>query len=173
VTVLLITGSRYGRPDVEHATGFTLVRKGVAHEVLVDAIELPRVTSLGPWHIHPTQSGRLYVARGRSGCRLYLHRVLMGDPSGFVVDHINGNGLDNRVANLRVATVAENSRNQRPRGSRWPKGVYLDSFTGRFKAQITFNRKCLNLGRFDTPEEAHSAYCKAAAELHREFARSK
>ncbi|MEG7750695.1 HNH endonuclease, partial [Listeria monocytogenes] len=46
---------------------------------------------------------------------VYLHRQIMGEPSGFEVDHIDGNGLDNRRANLRVASKTQNVRNQRIR----------------------------------------------------------
>jgi hypothetical protein len=88
------------------------------------------------------------------------------------VDHINGNGLDNRKANLRLATVAENSQNARRRKDNASgfKGVYWDKYWKRWKAQIRYDGKCKRLGTFSTPEEAHEAYCRAAQDFHGQFA---
>ncbi len=103
-----------------------------------------------------------------------LHRIITSAPDGVQVDHINGDGLDNRRANLRLATHAENSRNvRRPSNNKSGfKGVYKNAKTGRWAAMITGGGQRQYLGQFDTPEEAHSAYCKAAAFHHGEFARA-
>lgn len=92
-----------------------------------------------------------------------------------MVDHINGNGLDNRRCNLRVCSHGENMRNRtmnRNNRSGY-KGVYFDpDKNGRpWRAQIRANGRKHSLGRFDTAEQAYEAYQKAAERLHGEFAR--
>lgn len=89
------------------------------------------------------------------------------------LDHINGNRLDNRIINLRLATNAQNGRN-RPasiKNKTKLKGVSLHKLSGLYRASITKDYKYHYLGYFSTPEEAHSAYCRAAEHLHEEFAR--
>ena len=89
------------------------------------------------------------------------------------IDHIDGNGLNNRIENLRDATLFENARNRGPqRNSKSGiKGVYWHVASGRWQAKIQHYGKGKNLGYYATPEEAREAYCKAAKELHGEFAR--
>ena len=88
------------------------------------------------------------------------------------LDHINGDKRDNRLCNLREATNAENCRNSgiRRTNSSGYKGVYRQESYKKWRAQITVDYKIHYLGVFNTPEEAHAAYCKAAKELHGEFA---
>lgn len=89
------------------------------------------------------------------------------------IDHINGDPHDNRIANLREATVEQNRRNVRlsTKNKFGLKGVTIQK--GRYKAQIRFAGKHINIGLFDSPEEAHAAYCRHAIQLHGEFARLK
>jgi len=105
-----------------------------------------------------------------------LHRVITGCEDGLVVDHKNGNGLDNRRDNLRVCTQAENLRNRKINSNNTSgfKGVRFDplSHTKPWRARITVSGKRYNLGTFCSANEAHEAYCKAAAEKHGEFART-
>jgi hypothetical protein len=100
---------------------------------------------------------------------ILMHRAIMLPGPGFVVDHINGDGLDNRRSNLRVCTFAENMANQsrhRDSVSRF-KGVCWCKRDSRWKALICGQ----HLGRFDTEEEAARAYDRAALERFGEFAR--
>jgi HNH endonuclease/AP2 domain len=78
------------------------------------------------------------------------------------IDHRNGLGGANQLANLREATQAQNAQNLPPSPTR---GTYLHVF-GRYGARIKVNRKQVSLGYFDTVEEAHAAYLKAKSELH-------
>lgn len=103
-----------------------------------------------------------------------MHRQIMGlkTGDGCVVDHINGDKLDNRRSNLRVCYQAQNKMNcgsYRSNTSGF-KGVTWDKRCGKWLAQIMVNHKNYNLGRFATPEDAHRAYCEAADRMHGEFA---
>lgn len=120
----------------------------------------------------PQGNGYAKAAINRSGF-LPLHRRIMTAPPGYVVDHINGDGLDNRRVNLRIATTAQNAMNKRGRvtGSSVYKGVTFDKKTGKWQAAIRFNGKEVYLGQFATDAEAHLAYSEAAAEKFGEFAR--
>ena len=88
------------------------------------------------------------------------------------IDHINGDRDDNRIANLREATCAENSRNSKKRrGGRCRlKGVYIQKH--RFGAQIRMQGKNIYLGYYATEEEAHAAYVAAAEKEFGAFARA-
>ena len=112
----------------------------------------------------------LYLNRGM----VRLHRHLTGASKGQVVDHINGNPLDNRRANLRICTSAENRRNSKlySHSKSGLKGVYFDKQKNRWRARITVNYRRMFLGNFGTKEEAHAAYWQAAQEHHKEFARA-
>lgn len=88
------------------------------------------------------------------------------------IDHRNCVRSDCRFENLREATSRDNKNNRKGRSKLgMPKGVSTNH--KRFKAEISISlgRK-VNLGTFDTPEQAHSAYCAAANKYHGEFART-
>jgi len=130
------------------------------------------------WSVR-TNNGMRYVGRKPvpgSSDKTYesLHRLIADCPEGMMVDHINGNTLDNRRSNLRVCTHAENMRNRKIHKNNKSgfKGVYLDRITGKWKAQIRNNRKRFYLGSYETPEEASKAYLDAAERLHGEFFRA-
>lgn len=108
------------------------------------------------------------VKRGGKWTSQRLHQFLTGFPR---TDHRNGNGLDNRRANLREATQGQNVYNQiRTRGSSGFKGVTWWKRDGCWKAQISSNGRNRHLGYFRTAEAAAHAYDEAARELHGEFA---
>ena len=80
-----------------------------------------------------------------------------------LIDHIDQNKKDNRIANLRKATNAENQQN------RDVKGCYFEKARNKWQAQITINGKCKYIGRYDTFEEAHEAYLAKKRILHSHF----
>jgi hypothetical protein len=90
-----------------------------------------------------------------------------------VIDHINGIPTDNRIENLRLATVAQNGANSvKPsHNTSGFKGVYWCKTWKKWKSAIKVAGKRRNLGTFTTREDAYAAYCKASAELHGEFGR--
>lgn len=124
-------------------------------------------------------STSIYAARSKTinGTRIVLlmHRVLMGVDHGVLIDHEDGDGLNNRMStNLRLASHADNMKNRRTNANNKSgfKGVYLDKFTGRWASCIRLNGRTHHLGRFDTPEAAHGAYADASERLHGEFGRT-
>jgi HNH endonuclease/AP2 domain len=117
--------------------------------------------------------GNTYVQSGSGRNSVLLHRVVVCPPNDMVVDHINGDTLDNRHQNLRWATRAENLRNRKigKNNTSGYKGVSWVKSANRWRAKITLNGKVHYLGEFKAASEAHAAYCKASAELHGEFSR--
>lgn len=111
---------------------------------------------------------------GYKGTVELMHRVLMCAAPGSIVDHINGNALDNRRANLRFCTHAENSRNRRRASHNRSgfKGVYLDKRSRKYVAEIVADGRKRYLGCYERPEDAHLAYRTMAEILHGEFART-
>ena len=112
-------------------------------------------------------------AQQRDGSTTKMHRLLMGTPDGMHTDHINGDGLDNRRANLRICTRAENMRNRRSnRGSSSRfLGVHFDRKSCVWRAQIRVGATTQMLGSFTDEVEAAIAYDDAAHRLYGDFAR--
>lgn len=144
-------------------------------------------TGVFTWIIPPSNHGRMrgkaagglrsgYLLIKIDGRKYGAHRLAWlyshgAWPTGRI-DHINGVGLDNRLANLRDATAAQNCANSRRwRGKELPKGVRLTA-QGRYQARISFEKKQIALGTFLTVDEAAAAYASAAARLYGEFARA-
>jgi hypothetical protein len=85
-----------------------------------------------------------------------LHRLLLNAPSGLMVDHINGDGLDNRRANLRLATRNLNNRNGRTRSTH--RGVYWDKRENKWGVYITIHGRTHALGRYVDLDEAKAVF---------------
>ena len=118
------------------------------------------------------------IAIGYRGQDLYAHRIVWEMhhgpiPEGLVIDHINGNPLDNRLSNLRLATKTQNYHNQGlgMKNRSGIKGVHFDKARGKWRAEIRFYNKVVGLGRFDTKGMAAVARAKAALRYHGEFYR--
>lgn len=129
------------------------------------------------WHFQ--SSG--YAARCKRYCprkenkhhTVLMHREIMLTPVGMDTDHLNGNKLDNRRCNLRIATQSQNRCNtgcqkDNPLGLKGVSKVLRD---GRYSAVIQFQGKRKYLGSYLTPQEAKAAYDLAAIDIHKEFAR--
>ena len=147
------------------------------HEALIDEDDYAGVVSAGGWFAHAA-ANCMYVRRNVSlpetGRRTeQLHSFLL--PGVPRIDHVNGDGLDNRRSNLRPASAAENARNRRVRSdsSTGYKGVFRGRSTHRpWGARISLpSGSRLYLGGHATPEEAAMIYDRAAVEHFGEFAR--
>ena len=115
-----------------------------------------------------------YAYRRRSGAQEFMHRIVLGlrRHDGRQADHVNGNGLDNRRANLRLSTKAENGRNRGPNRNNTTgyKRVCYVKRLGRWLASIQVDRLQINLGLYDDPIDAALAYDLAAIEHFGAFA---
>jgi hypothetical protein len=98
----------------------------------------------------------------------------MNVPPGILVDHRNGDTLDNRRTNLRLATCSQNSCNRQKTKSKTSSrfiGVSFDKHKVVWTAYISFHRKRIWLGCFKTEIAAAKAHDEAAKKYHDEFAR--
>lgn len=138
----------------------TLTRGKVA---IIDAVDVPLVQGRS-WYLTGVKT-HPYAATRENNQPLTLHRFLMNPPDGMHVDHINGDSLDNRRSNLRLATPQQNSANVRRKVGRAGFHGVIPTKTGKFFAYVQ-----INLGTFDTAEEAARAYDAKATELFGEFA---
>lgn len=116
-----------------------------------------------------------YIAINLDGGGYLAHRlawlIVYGEWPKGVIDHINQNKLDNRIANLRDVTRQVNTQNSRKEKVGKLYGASLaganwDSHAGRWKSSICVNGRHKHLGRFDTELEAHNAYISAKRKLH-------
>lgn len=117
------------------------------------------------------KGNRFYVIDRKNN--IYLHRLLTGAHEGKVVDHINGNSLDNRKVNLRECLHKENIRNRRGKNKNNTsgfKGVFWMKHAKLWRAQIKVDKKIIYLGYFKDKVKAAIAYNAAAIKFHGAFA---
>ncbi len=162
------------RFEIEGDLAYVPLTKG--YTAIIDVESIPLIDKY-KWYANKANNSVYAVTAIRDSSekqrKLGMHRIIAKTPDHLYTDHINGNGLDNRKANLRFATNAENLRNQgaRVNNKSGYKGVYWGKQSKRWEAKIAAFGKIYFLGRFDTPQEAHIHYCKAAKRLHGAFAK--
>jgi hypothetical protein len=115
------------------------------------------------------RNGHAYAVRYEKGKCFLMHRELMSPPPDKQIDHVDGDGLNNRRSNMRVATVTQNMANRLAdrRNLLGLKGVQVSKL--RYRAAICPAGKKIHLGSFATPEEASAAYQGAAKVLWGKF----
>lgn len=104
---------------------------------------------------------------------MLMHRLIMGNPKGMQVDHVNEEQtLDNRRSNLRVATHGQNQMNtgkhaHNTSGYKW---VSWSKSRSKYRVRIVANKVEYHIGYFDDPKEGYEAALERVASLHQEFA---
>lgn len=141
---------------------------------LVDDEDYELLSSL-KWHIHSAGYAVRNAPRikGKPQSTIYMHRLILNAPEDKVIDHINGEKLDNRRCNLRICTQSQNSKNQRKGNKKYTskyKGVYYSERDRKWKGTMCIDRKSYNLGTFITQEGAAMAYNERALSAFGEFA---
>jgi hypothetical protein len=137
---------------------------------LVDASDYERIKNIS-WH----SDGKGYICGFYEGKQVFLHRFIMNVlDNGIIIDHINHCGLDNRKHNLRYATAAQNSYNKdiHSQSVSGRRGVYWDKSRNKWRAYIIFNRKYVNIGRYDSLDSAIEARVKAEKTYFKGFSAS-
>jgi len=162
-----------------------LTSKGINHTVIVDNDDYDKLKNYS-WYYNKTHA-HAYVRVYIDGEQLLMHRVILKAKKGQMVDHINGNGLDNRRSNIRLCTNSQNQKNKKPSGRSKYLGVnihktktlyyrkktkeYVTYKTTSIIAHIKIGDKYKHLGTFKTEKDAALAYNEAAKIHHKEFAR--
>lgn len=149
-------------------------KNGAGKYTIVDDEDYERSLCV-KWNLNPEG----YVTRStprKNGKQstIGIHRFITNAPSGYLIDHINGDRLDNRKSNLRLCTRRENARNAgaQKRTSSNYKGVSWDKHRNKWRVQIRTYEKQLYIGIFADKIEAAHAYDAAALKYHGEFART-
>ena len=119
-------------------------------------------------------SGSRYLNVAVNGVRYLGHRLawlyVHGEWPADEIDHINGDKLDNRLVNLRLASRSQNLANKPKRSDCKAPLKGIRQVGGRWVARLGLKGKTIYLGRFDTAEQAHAAYLTAARAQHGSFA---
>lgn len=144
------------------------------------------MTWMKPPKWHPDLLGKLAGRAAKSTAKKWYHVIqlngkkykrsrlsvlwMTGEFPSQMIDHINGNSLDDRWANLRCASSLENARNLKSttKAANLPMGVRMLP-SGRFCSRITINKRLTTIGTFDTVEQAHCAYLTARRQHFGEF----
>jgi hypothetical protein len=133
-----------------------------------------KVSSSPRWkagQVAGTNSGHGYIKITIDGKQHYAHRLawlyVYGDYPEETIDHINGNGTDNRICNLRAVKKQENNQNiVSAKNKSGFQGVSWNQERKRWIAQISINNKSKRIGRFKTKEAAFEAYLNAKKTYH-------
>lgn len=161
---------------IEGNLAFITLTQG--YEAVIDAADVGLINDRN-WHAAVQKGGVVYAraAQPREGRKIkehiVIHRVIMGNPL-FMVDHRDGDGLNNRRKNLREATRAQNGMNRRVpcNNASGFKGVHWCNTREKWAAHIRFLGRSKHLGYFGSVEEAAAAYREGSIKYHGEFGRA-
>jgi hypothetical protein len=129
------------------------------------------------WFASKQKNDKFYVGRNipvsnKKQSKIWIHRFIMNPEKSMVIDHLDGDPLNNQKKNLRICTHSENMRNRNlyVNNTSGFKGVYWHKTTKKWMSYIRINKKSLYLGIYTCPIDAARAYNEAALKYHGEFA---
>lgn len=161
-------GIHYMKNKFIEANGIVAIQLSGKIFTTIDAKDLPRAQQFpGTWGVVKNTNtsytrGALYYPGGVT--QIYLHRYTMQCPEGFVVDHINHNGLDNTRKNLRIVTQAENLQNlcgARSTSKSGSRNTFFDKYFDKWVAEVAVNGKVVYKKRYEFREDAEVAAAMA------------
>lgn len=135
----------------------------------------PRLTGTQAGSFRENKNGEKRLVIKLNGVAYFAHRLdwfIYYNEQPKIIDHINGNTLDNRILNLRSVTVNENAKNhgKKLNKSGLPCGVRMLP-SGKYQSRISCDNKIITVGTFDSVEAANSAYISKRNELFKEYSR--
>lgn len=145
--------------------------------VLIDDEDYEKIKDYS-WHLKlEKKTGNFYaqtnIYRNNKRTTAYMHRMILNAPDKILVDHTNGDTLNNKRNNIRLCSYFENNRNSQKRKFKKAsifKGVSLH-YKGKYQATIGYNKKLIYLGLFDSEKDAAHAYNESAKKYFGEFAK--
>lgn len=119
------------------------------------------------WNIHTNG----YICSRMNKKVILLHRFLFEDSEGHQIDHINRDKFDNRLENLRLVNCSLNQINKyiMSNNTSGVTGVTWDKSRNKWKVSLNINKKCYNLGRYNSFEEACFIRFEAEKIYHKEY----
>ena len=158
----------------KHRRGFAFrkIKLTKGKHAIVDAEDYEKIAEYD-WQAIEGRCGNFYAGRIEGGKIIYMHRQIMNNPAGAIVDHKYRNGLNNTKRNLRIVTAAQNSCNSGKTSSNCTskyKGVNYSKDKNKWRAYITHKAMRRHLGYFASEEDAAKAYDDAARKYHGDFA---
>lgn len=162
---------QYYTPDSDEENILKLNFKG--RDVFVDKRDWELHSGLS-WYIS-NDGNSDYLKANKGKTSVSFHNLIIEPLDGFVVDHVDGNTLNNLRGNLRSCTPSQNQANQkkqiRKKTSKF-KGVYYSKIKNKWIAQIGFKKKHIHIGNYDSEKDAACAYDSLAIELFGTFAKT-
>lgn len=132
-------------------------------EAVIDVADVPLVEGWN-WCAFPSADERLWYAYSGGNRKIRLHQLLLPAPPGFMVDHKDSDGLNCRRSNLRLVTAKGNAQNRRRRREGISKFKGVSPHGSNWRARIVVDGHRVQLGTFESEQDAARAYEQAAAE---------
>jgi hypothetical protein len=138
----------------------TLIQVGRNKQALVDDCDAELVCKHRWWFVRGYAYTQVYRSGNGKPSTITMHRLILNPSPDNEVDHINGDGLDNRRCNLREVTHAQNMQNRKRaqrRSATQVRGVFWERKLQKYRARIWVNHKSISLGCYASIEDARRA----------------
>jgi hypothetical protein len=136
-------------------------KNGNKYNILIDVEDIGLFNKYKIGLVYKGNYRKYAKIRVKQKC-IYLHRFILNPPSNMVIDHLNGNGLDNRKSNLRITNNAGNSirrdKELMSNNKSGYRGVHWHKYSKKWIAAIQINKKVKYLGYFNDPQKASNMF---------------